>query len=241
MTNLDLKFIENYVKNIFNRPFMRKLRFMYFGLDHEPDIFILCNREDVEFKYCESMQTTGLVKLKNPETARIISAWLSSLGIDNTRPMLLYLGLLMTALNKAPWASLSVNVQRDPLGPIFLSVDNEQPVMIARPVDTHFTLTKLQRHVEKYSAVFFDKTQRPHTLSVPDLPSKIITIPVSKSILEEVGVIDATCRDVNLILIPGVDVLQTKSLIQKSHPYETGVRLVRSGSKMSELWRVLRG
>ena len=46
MTTPKTKFIETYFRDRLSRPFMRRLKYMYFGLEHDNDIFVMIDTED---------------------------------------------------------------------------------------------------------------------------------------------------------------------------------------------------
>ena len=225
MTDIDLKFIEGYCRNYFHRPFMRRLKYIYFGLEHADDVFVMSSTEDIAFKYCESLQTTGLIKIHNKDHLQMIRSWFSQFGIDRQRPMLFYLGSLMAVLGKTSWENTEIGLEHGSRGEVSLRVGESASVLIARPIDTHFTLSLLQGYVEKYSAVFFDDVVSSATLNLPDAPNKLITMPISCDSLKDGGILQTSCYDLNLVLLPGIDTLQTKSLIRKDIPYESGLRV----------------
>jgi len=94
------KFVGNYCRDIFYRPYLRKLRYLYFGLEHSNDFFVFSDTEDLKFKYCEALQTTGIVKITNDLHLRAINNWFARRGIDRSVPMLVYFGTLMTLLSR---------------------------------------------------------------------------------------------------------------------------------------------
>ena len=225
MSDLDLKFIETYCKNTFHRPFMRRLKYLYFGLDHDDDIFVMSDTEDIEFKYCDPLQATGLIKIHNREHLKLIKSWFSQFGVDRQRPMLFYLGALMTVLGKSPWEKTEFTLEYGSRGDVSICVGGNTPVLITRPIDTHFTLTILQGYVEKYRSVFLDHTLPSYILTPPNVPNKLIMMPISCSVLKDAGILRTSYHDLNLVLLPGLDIIQTKSLIKKDIPYESGVRI----------------
>jgi hypothetical protein len=225
---LDYKFIEAYCKDRFCRPSVRKLRYLYFGLDHPRDTFVFSDTEDVEFKYCEPLQTTSLVKIRNADHLAAVQAWFTRFGIvENSAPMLFYFGTMMTALSKVSWGSPDIAIGCEPSGAVVLSVAGGPRILVARPIDTYFTLTKLQTYVEKYAAVFFDAIQPSFVLALADLDraNKLQTLPLSGQALYDAGLLDTPCHDVKLILLPGLDRLAVKSLAQKDLPFESGIRI----------------
>jgi len=221
------KFVGNYCRDIFYRPYLRKLRYLYFGLEHSNDFFVFSDTEDLKFKYCEALQTTGIVKITNDLHLRAINNWFARRGIDRSVPMLVYFGTLMTLLSKISWESPDIKVRQTPEGVVLFSVGEEIDVMIARPCDTYFTLTKLQAYVDKYNTIFFNPTQPSHRISVPETttPNKLQRLSVSCQELYDNGFLDKDCFDVNLMLLAGRDVLLIKSLLQKNTSYSSGIRI----------------
>jgi len=235
MSDPDLKFAEQFCNNKLCRPFMRKLRYLYFGLDHTNDIFVLSNTEDTDFKYCEAIQTTGLVKVINAEMRDKINAWFTSWGIDRSRPMLVYFGKLMELLNRVSWKDDKFTLTSTKYGTVVFNGDTFQDVMVARPCETHFTLSQLQSYVDKYTKVFFEQSIPSYTLKLPDSENsnKLQRIPISAAELYQAGFLKASCYDLHVISLPGQDAILPKNLISKTMSFETGLRFWNDGSKGS--------
>lgn len=224
------KFIETYVLNHFSRPFGRKLHYIYTGLDHARDIFVLSNTEDTEFKYCEPGQTTGMIQIHNREHLAAMRTWLTRFGFDDDEPRLIYLSELTAALNKTSWDSPDITIRRDNFGCVYLALA-DRTILASRPIDTHFTLTKLQEYVGKYTAAFFAATVPSHAIDLPDADkaARVTRLPVSCQALHDAGVLDSVCPDLNLVLRPGQDYLLIKSIMRADMPYSSGVRLWADG------------
>jgi hypothetical protein len=222
----DHKFIETYCRDIFSRPFARRFRYLYLGLDRCDDTFVLSDTKDTDFKYCEPMQATGLVKVHNPDHLAKLKRWLQSYGLDGTRPYLFYFGLLLTLFNKTTKETF-VQIRREPNGAITASVGDGPLELIARPIDAYFVLTKLQSYVDKYSAVFFKETIPTYAIALenPETITKLVTRPVACQDLYEAGFLDIVCRDINLVLLPGLDMLTIKALVKTDKSYTTGIKL----------------
>ena len=227
MPKLKDRFVESYLLDKFSRPFVRKMNYIYTGLDHSSDIFVMSNTEDSEFKYCEPLQTTAMIKVLDPEHLTAINACFSRFGIVDDAPRIIYFGALLPILNKIRWDSPDLIVRQGEFGKIYISLGDGQEILISRPIDTHFTLTKLQDYVDRYSAVFFNRSVPSHTVMLPEAEkaNKLITLPVSCQELHDAGLIDRQCRDINLILRPGQDFLVIKSLLHTGVPYTSGIRL----------------
>lgn len=221
-SRLDFKFIENYFKNTFSRPFMRKMKYIYWGLDHDDDIVVLSNTKDTDFKYCEPLQTTSLVKIHNKSHRDMFYLWLEHIGVNLKEPGLLYFGALITMLSKVSWDS--VKFRSDDNGSIFIHTETDC-ALIAKQIDTYFTLFKLQTYVDTYKSVFFDNTHPSYYLPIPDGLNKIVRIPFSCDILIQENLLKTPLEDFDLLLLQGIENLQTKSLIQNKTLYETGVRV----------------
>lgn len=227
MSDFDGKAIENYCKDKLYRPFLRKMQYLYFNPEYKENILVFSNTEDIDFKYCESLQTTGLVKIINRQHLAMFYNWFDRCGITRAIPMLIYFGTFMTLLSKVSWGTPTYTIKRTSDGCVFFSIKESIDILIARPCDTHFTLTKLQSYVEKYSDVFFTPKQPSYQLQIPETstPNKMQRVPLSCEELRARGFLNTTCRDINLLLLPGQDVLLIKSLLQKNIPFESGVRI----------------
>ena len=225
MTEPDYKFIENYFLDKFYRPYIRKLGFIYFGFDQDESIFVLSNTEDTKFKYCEPLQTTGLIKILNKDHLEQITLWFRHLKINTTVPSILSIDLMMQAYKDMSWDDPSIVISQNENGCVSLS-----DVLIAHPIDTYFTLTRLQTFIKQYQNIFFDRNQKSLVIDVPPVSTKVITATISNDILNESGIINTPGYDINLILLPGLDILQTKSLIKKKTLSESGLRLWANSS-----------
>jgi hypothetical protein len=234
-TTLHEKFIENYFKDVFSRPFLRRLKYMYFGLEHDDDLFLLSDTEDTDFTYCDSMQTTGLVKITNPDHRALIRSWFATLGIDGTVPTLVYLTALITLLGKLSWNAPETKFTRLPSGALVYPTDDTKAIIVARPCEFYFSLSKLQGYLERYRDVFFDETQPSYVLPLPpvDNPNQLRKVPVDSAALYQAGVIDTPCLNPNLMLIPGLDMLLTKSLQKKDVTPDSGIRIWAESSLRS--------
>jgi hypothetical protein len=235
MSDLDLKFVEQFCNDKLYRPFMRKLRYLYFGLNHADDLFVLSNTEDIKFKYCEAVQTTGVVKVINAEMRDKINACFTAWGIDRSRPMLVYFGELMALLSKVSWKADKFTLTSTVYGTVVFNGAEFQDVMVARPCDTHFTLTQLQSYVDKYTKVFFERSIPSYALELPDAinPNKLQRIPISANDLYKANFLKASCYDLHVISLPGQDSILPKSLISKTLCFETGLRFWNDGYKES--------
>ena len=148
-------------------------------------------------------------------------------GCDGSIPMIMYFGNVMTAMSKLAIPLTEVQIRKTLDGVILFSSGELIDIIIARPCKTHFTLTKIQNYIKKYSDVFFDSIQPSYTLTLPKdiVQNKICKLSVPCQLLYEAGILNKPCYDVNLILLPGLDMILTKSLIQKDIAFSSGIRL----------------
>lgn len=229
---VDFKFVESYLKDKFSRPFARRLKYIYLGLDHCEDTFVLSDTEDTDFKYCESMQTTGLVKIKNPEHLRKVLQWFDNCKIDRKSPCIFYFSRVATLLNKMAWSDPAIKVVRHPDGIVTMSTPGFEDIIVARPIDTHFTLTRLQGFVDKYNKVFFENDGFYHDVEPSsEKVTSLSSLSISCLDLYEAGILDAICEDIKLVLLSGLDLLVAKSLIAHEADYKYGVRLWADNGK----------
>jgi hypothetical protein len=230
--SVDFKFVESYFKDKLARPFSRRLKHIYFGLDGCDDVLVLSDTEDTEFKYCEPMQTTGLVKIVNAEHLEKITRWFDHCQIDRTTASIFYFSRVITLLNKLSWSDPAITYKRDLNGIVEMTLPDGASIVIAQPIETHFTLTKLQSFADKYSKVFFE--DQGHVFDVPTAYEKVApvtSLSVSCADLYESGLLDTHCEDIKLVLLAGLDLLVTKSLIGKDREHTTGVRLWADNGK----------
>jgi len=232
MSEIDDTFLETYFIDRFLRPFGRRLQYIYTGFEHNEDIFVLSNIEDIDFKYCEPLQTTGLIKIHNQDHCNAVISWLTRFGAGRNEPRLVYFGNIVAALNKEMGTSTNITITTDPIGAVYVSLGVDKKILASRPIDTHFTLTQLQHYVEKYATVFFTDTMTKHDVTIPDAQkaNKLVMLPISGEALYKAGVLESSCRDVTLCLRPGQDYLIIKSLLQAKTPYTSGIRLWADGS-----------
>lgn len=230
--DIDFKFVEAYLNNKFLKPFVRRLKYIYFGLDHPENIFVLSDTEDIKFKYCEVMQTTGMVKIHNCEDLNKIFRWLDFYKIDRSIPSIFYFNQLVSILNKITWNNPSIKIEKNQQNIVTLSLPEGESIIIAQPIDTYFTLTKLQGFVNKYTQIFFEDNNNCYDI-IPMETKKttIITTSVSCTELQNAGLLDKSCEDINLVLLPGLDLLVSKSLITKNKEYKYNIRLWSDNGK----------
>lgn len=223
----DIAFIEYYLKNKFSRPFLRRFTYLYFGLSHPPDIFVLSDTEDGDFKYCEPMQITGLARIDHHEHLSLLRAWFATLGITSETPCIFYFAKFLTLLNKIPRNAPSPQLTRHPSGIVTASgIEGMDDIVIARPIDHYFTLLKLNETIARYCAIFFERQQKNHTITpTVDKPPKVKLERLSFAELHAAGLRDQPCGDIKLVLIPGIDFIMTKSLTDQILPGQCGVRI----------------
>ena len=221
------KFVETYLRDRFFRPFIRKLHYIYFGLDHDEDIFVLSNTEDVEFKYCDSLQTTGFIRITNPDHLQALRDWFALFGVDRSQSVLFYFSTLMTFMNKISWDISKAKIRHGRDNLVFVSAEGIEEILISRPVDTYFTLMKLYSYLEKYQPVFFNKTIASFVVSAPitEKPNQLGRLLLTSDTLSNCDHTDRTYGDINLLVIPGQDTLIIKSLLQKDTVCENGIRI----------------
>ncbi len=222
----EAKLLETYLKDIFSRPFLRRFRYLYFGLQHAPDVFVLSDTEDVEFKYCEPMQATGLVKVHNREHYDRLLGWFARFGLPNNRPMLFYFDAWLSLLSKQAWDTPDLTIQQRVDGRVTASLGVQQDILLARPVSVHFTLIKLQATVDCYQAVFFDQTipSYDHPLVLTDTKYPV-PLRIGSDALVQAGILDTSCQDAGMVLIPGIEALMAKSLLKKDMVPHYGLKV----------------
>lgn len=226
MSTVDFKFIKNYCQTVFYRPYLRKQHYFYFGLEHDSDTFVTSNTEDSKFKYCAPLQTTGLIKVINKDHLSKINDWFSYLCIDRNIPSIFYFDRICKSIGDIPWDSQDIKIITGPHNWVYISIGNcDNNILIARPLEIHFILMGIQYYVSKYKSVFFSDTHSTLNYQTPDHKNKLSQIPISCDELMSAGLVTSHCNDINLILIPGSDVLQDKSLIKKNHSYNSGIKL----------------
>ena len=227
----DKKFVVTFCKDKFLRAFMRRMPYIYFGLDHDKNTFVLSNTHDSEFKYCDSKQTTGLVKIHNEEVLKKVREWFISLGVITDHPMIFYVAKALTFINNQgsrPWV-----VKRSVYGEISFSGTEGVDVTVSHPIDSHFTLVNLQRYVNKYSSVFLEGHTPRYLLPIEDSGNKILKLSVPCEELYKQSLIPFRCKPAHLLLFPGIELLQHKPLIQKKVPHDIGIVFWRDGSDLS--------
>ena len=218
--SIDYKFVETYFKDKFARPFARRLKYMYFGLEHDKNLFVLSDTEDTDFKYCDPLQTTGLVQIKNSSELEILDRWFVHNKIDRNYPYIFYLNNVMSLLAKIKndTSNLSTVCENNI---VTMSVPDMEDVVIARKIDTHYTLSKLQNFINKYTEVFI-KNNCVYFDIQPDLKKddKFFLINLASQELLNNGLTNTTIEDVKLVLIDGLDLIIPKSLLGKTKKIE---------------------
>jgi len=232
-TIFDGKFLENYFRDNFSRPYARRLSYLYFGLDHSPDLFLFNNTEDIDFKYCEATQATGIIKITNVDHLQKINEWFLHCGIDKKSPKLCYFNRMMTMLSKCSWNIDKLTVRTTPDGCTYFSSVEAVEVLITRPCDTHFTLSKLQLYSDLYCSIFFTETVKSYIVPIPlGDENKLQRVVVSCEDLFHNQFLTSNCHDINLILLPGLDKPLVKNLVSKNLYSENGIRVWNDGGKM---------
>lgn len=225
---IDFKFVEAFFKDKFARPFIRRLKYMYFGLDHAANTFVLSDTEDTEFKFCDATQSTGLVRVLNNEHLDKLNLWFAHMKIDRTKPYIFHFNRLMTLLNKTKWNDPTITTTLHDNKTVTITIPGlADEVVIASIIDAHYTLTRLQTFVKKYSDVllgddaFLYHDVKPHA----EKTEGFILVPVSAQELLDKGLVDRPCEDIKIVLLEGLDLLVVKSLSVPDHAYQFEIRL----------------
>ena len=216
---VDFKFVENYIRDKFMRPFKRRLKYIYFGLDVAPDTFVLSTTDDTEFKYCEPLQATGIVQILNPEHLEKIEQWLAYCQLDQTKPFVCYFELLVQSLSKEKWDNPHLRFEQRP-DEIVLHLSNGAQITIARRVETYFTLSKLQQVANEYRDALLSDRGFYFDTEYTDTQSTSL---VKQAV--DCSKFDARYVDVTLVLLVGLDLLVQKSLIVKDVPHASAIRM----------------
>lgn len=224
---IDFKLVESCLQNKFARPFARRLTYIYFGLNHDDNIFVLSDTEDTGFKFCEARQTTGLVKLTNPDELAMLNAWLLHYNIDRHKSYMFHFSVLMALMNKTKWHNPDITTRIDADQTIRMTIPGvAEDKIIANIIDAHYTLTRLQNFVDKYSKVFF-KNESVYFDIKPQSEKNngFISLNVSAQDLFEKRLLKEICRDFRLTLLEGLDLLIIKALLKKDTAYQFEIRL----------------
>lgn len=226
VSSIDFKFIESYMKDKFLRPFGRRLKYIYLGLDRCDDIFVLSDTEDTDFKYCDSMQTTGLIKIKNTDHLSKIIQWFDYCKIDRFSPCIFYFNRMISILNKMKWDDPDIKIIKDVDKNVIMSTSLYGDVVISSVITTHFTLTKLQSFVDKYTDAFFNNKDcyydEPCGLEKTE---SVIIKQIAGQNLYDNKVLQFHSDDVKLVLLSGLDLLVFKSLVVPNKDRKFGIRL----------------
>lgn len=216
---VDFKFVENYMRDKFMRPFKRRLKYIYFGLDVDTTTFVLSTTEDTEFKYCEPLQSTGIVQVLHPEHLEKIEQWLAYCQLDRSKPFVCYFELLIQLLSKEKWDNPHLRFEGS-ADEVALYLTDGTRVIIARRVETYFTLSKLQQVADEYRKALLSDTGDFFDIEYVDTPS----VPVVKQVVD-CSKFNPMYREVTLVLLVGLDLLIQKSLIAKGVAHAGAIRM----------------
>ena len=225
LEDLDIKFVEAYMRDKFSRPFKRRMKYLYFGLEVPENLFVLSTTEDVEFKFCEPLQATGLLQIDNPEHLQKIKQWLTFCKLDVTKPFIWYYEVMINLLNKKNWKNPNI-VYVATADQVTMQIDGGDVVLIARRVETYFTITKLQAVINEYRDVLLDNKGQHYDITYEDKKSaSIVSQTVPENTLFEKGLMSVPQRSLTLVLLAGLDLLIKKSLILEKVENESAIRM----------------
>ena len=229
----DQKLISHYLRNKIYRPFGSRLTQLYFGANNASDLLVASNLEEKDFVYCDPTQSTGLIKLVQPEHALLLQNWFAALPIDHRRPYVFYLGEWLTATKSVSWKDSTPipNYFYDEMTQqTLVKVGEDEPKVIANPVSDYFIIIRLEELVAQYRPVFFEPTVEYYDYDVSALEtSKVCTLQFKNNILNET---DAYICDVKVVVVPGYDLINTKPLLTtKNWKYQVSVRIWASVQK----------
>ncbi len=228
------KFLEALVKQYFLTPFARRLRYMYSGVgQYDESYFIMGSVAEDKLSFGDPNQSLALINLKTDSEVKLVRDWLDSVGLYKHIQELIDLPALALMFSKVKWDSSQISARRTAKGALLVKAgDEEEPV--SEPIESFFSLTKIERMTQIYDHVAFHNTtacyEYPYTSeSLQNL--NLIHIP--RQMFRDSSIGDLFTSDIKFVAIRGMDLLDTKALETKAVAGFIGFKFwIPSGSSL---------
>lgn len=222
----ELKTIENVIINKILRPYKRRLKYLYTDINLSRNTFIFSNVDEVKFTYCEPLQTTGIVRILNKEHLDLFIKFLDYCKIDLTGLYTCYFTDLLNQWNKVNWDLTKLIFIKNSTITTVTNLDTQEDIIVASSINTYFNLVKIETIASDYINAFINNKFVYLDIPYDDVQKGTISsFVIEGQSLQESSLIPYISKTINLVLINGLDILLTKSLIEKDKKYSSCIRL----------------
>ncbi len=228
------KILETLIKNYFLTPFARRLRYLYSGVgQYDESYFVMGSVAEDKLSFGDPNQSLALINLKTDSEVRLIRDWLDSVGLYRHIQELIDLPALALMFSKVKWDSSQISARRTTKGVLLVKAGDEEE-SVSDPIESFFSLTKIERMSQIYDHVAFHNTtacyEYPYT-SQPLQNLNLIHIP--RQMFKDSSIGDLFTSDIKFVAIKGMDLLDTKVLEAKAVAGFIGFKFwIPSGSSL---------
>jgi hypothetical protein len=211
--------LEVFIQNYILRTFDRRLDYLYLGLTSSSNIYIFNHLLDIDMIYFKLKQCTGLVQIYNEELNTAFRDLLVKFNIPLDILGIVHFDKLISWLSKKKW--LLEGIQIKELNGIISIIDSEEHLVIYEHIGSYFTMNRFTLLTERYLEVFLNNDFKDCVDISIDTNDRIYKHSIQGSLLD--NILPYKCRDWNLILFQGYDLLKIKEL-KKPYP-DTNINL----------------
>lgn len=224
------------IQSLFLRPFARRMKYIYTGMDIADNTYVLGNIDEEEYRFVARNQAMGLVHIKDAETHDLVTSWFEKSGMSFfDRPGLLHIVELSTLVKKYNYHMDAIPFQADGDGCIHAEVEPSKYICIYTPFYLFFIFDIYRSAASQYAAVFIDHiglyADLPITEAIETAYKKVV---VPKDQMQRYDYLAPIFPGTfKAVLLKGLDYIVIKNTdIQKASCY--GVRLWHlSGNALS--------
>ena len=160
-------------QNYFLQPFMHRMRFLYCGLSHEQDVFVLGTEKESDIYLNDPTYAIGIVRVKDQSKLLLLKDLFASLSISLDQYAVVDLAGISQILSKVKWDVSRVTVDRHLDGSIILRTFD--PVLaektVSVPIFSYYTFEKAKAAAAEYYSMI-TATPKPY-LDVPTIESDV--------------------------------------------------------------------
>ena len=143
------------IQSLFLRPFARRMKYIYTGMDISSDVYVLGNIDEEEYRFVARNQTMGLVQIKDQDTCSRVRKWFDASGLSLFNcPGILHIVELSTIVKKYKYRIDMIPFETDKDGCVYAEVEPSKHICVYTPFYLFFIFDIYLSAAHRYYNVF---------------------------------------------------------------------------------------